>query len=157
MTTISTLTIKLEARQIGRKNALVPSWNLELTDLPEPLTLKALLERIVRSEVEKYNQRQSDSKFVRALTQTDLETAAETGKISLGGRETEARHADAGEAIETAMLAFQLRQDEERKRTSRARAKARLILKHQPNPATLDCILFQQGFQHFRKFFFQAS
>jgi hypothetical protein len=100
------LTIKLEARQIGRKNALVPSWNLELTDLPEPLTLKILLERIVRSEVEKYNQRQSDAKFVRALTQSDLESAAETGKISLGGRETEALHADATEAVETAMLAF---------------------------------------------------
>jgi hypothetical protein len=105
-TTQKTLNLKLEARQIGRKNALVPSWNLELTDLPDPLTLKALLERIVRSEVEKYNQRQSDAKFVRALTQSDLETAAESGKISLGGRETEAQHADAGEAIETAMLAF---------------------------------------------------
>jgi hypothetical protein len=102
----TTLTLKLEARQIGRKNALVPSWNLELTDLPNPLTLKTLLERIVRSEVEKYNQRQSDAKFVRALTQTDLESAAETGKISLGGRETEAQHADASEAIKTAMLAF---------------------------------------------------
>jgi hypothetical protein len=102
----TTLTLKLEARQIGRKNALVPNWNLELPDLPEPLTLKILLERIVRSEVEKYNQRQSDAEFVRALTQSDLETAAETGKISLGGRETEAQYADPNEAIETAMLAF---------------------------------------------------
>jgi hypothetical protein len=101
------ITLKLEARQIGRKNALVPSWNLELRDLPEPLTLKALLEQIVRSEVEKYNQRQSNSKFVRALTQTQLEAAAESGKISLGGHEAQAQYADAREAVETALLAFQ--------------------------------------------------
>ena len=104
MQTLTSRTITLEARQIGRKNALVPSWNLTLP-LEPTATLRELLEMIVRSEVEKYNQRQSDNTFVRALTHAQLESAAETGKISLGGNET-ARHADTGEAVETAMLAF---------------------------------------------------
>ena len=98
--------IKLEAKQIGRKNALVPSWQIELP-LPERVTLRDLLAMIVRSEVEAYNGRQRDAQFVRALTQSQLEAAAETGKISLGGREAEALFADAGEAVETAILAFQ--------------------------------------------------
>ena len=104
--TTATTTITLEAKQIGRRNALVPSWNLHL-ELPDEITLQALLELIVRSEVEAYNGRQRDAKFVRALTQPELEAAAETGKISLGGRETEAQYANPDEAVETAILAFQ--------------------------------------------------
>lgn len=89
-----------------RKAALLPSWNLELHNLPETLTLRILLERIVISEVEAYNLRQKDTQFVRALTQNQLEAAAEVGKISMGGRETEALWADPQQAVETALLAF---------------------------------------------------
>jgi hypothetical protein len=106
VTLTTPLTITLEAKQIGRKATLVPSWNLELHNLPEPLTLRILLKRIVISEVEAYNLRQKDAQFVRTLTQNQLESAAEVGKIDMGGRETEALVADPQATVETALLAF---------------------------------------------------
>jgi hypothetical protein len=102
---LTTHSFTLEAKQMGRRAALVPSWTVELP-LESPLTLHALLETIVKSEVDAYNTRQRDAKFVRALTETDIEAGAERGKINPGGREVDAPLADTLNAQREAIQAF---------------------------------------------------
>ena len=103
--TVNTHTLTLEAKQMGRRAALVPSWTLELP-LESPVTLQKLLETIVQSEVHAYNTRQRDAKFVRALTEQDMADGAERGKIDPGGREVDAPLADTLDAQREAIQAF---------------------------------------------------
>lgn len=101
----------LEARALGRSKPLIPEWSTPLPPLPEregsgDLTLRTLLERIVRAQVAAYDARQEAQQFVHVLTQREIERGASQGRIDSGGRERSAP-VDVEQAIAVALSAFE--------------------------------------------------
>jgi hypothetical protein len=99
-----TTTFTLEAKQMGRRATLVPSWTLAL-EYETNLTLRDLITRVVIEEVNAFKQRQRDTKFVRVLTEQQIEQGEEVGKIDAGGREDQ-QDINPAQAIQTALQAF---------------------------------------------------
>jgi hypothetical protein len=74
--------------------------------LPEGiLTLRGLIEAVVRSEVDRYNSRGVENMLVPFLTEADIEEQSVTGKVGFGRLYSDQK-ADADQAIETALLGF---------------------------------------------------
>lgn len=101
----------LEARVLGRPKPLIPEWSVPLPPRPEgegsgDLTLRTLLERIVRAQVAAYEGRQEAQQFVRVLTQREIDRGASQGRIDPGGRER-AAPVDVEMAIAVAIQAFE--------------------------------------------------
>jgi hypothetical protein len=105
----STLTVT--AKVIGRTKPAIPGWDIpfppELDYSGGSLTLRDLITRIVLEEVEGFNARQEERKLTRVLSQAQIEQGAASGKIDLGGRETEQQVADPDLAVGNALLAFE--------------------------------------------------
>jgi hypothetical protein len=101
----TTMNLNMTLKQLGRKKALT-TRNYNLGNFPSQPTLTQLIERIVTLEVNAFRERQTDNQFLRALTETQLLEAAQTGKISLGGQEF-TQEVNTDEAIQTAVQAFQ--------------------------------------------------
>ena len=82
--------ITVEARATGRRRPLVPAWQIPL-DPPyaeggEALTLRRLISRFVREEVRAFRERQNERRLLHVLSQRDIETGVERGRIDSGGR-----------------------------------------------------------------------
>jgi hypothetical protein len=105
----------IATRALGTRKPLFEDFSVPLPPLPpnDPgdggggHTLRKLIERIVRIEVDRYNQRVDASRFVRALTQRQIDLGELRGKIDPGGRETPSKLADPDSAVHTALQAFQ--------------------------------------------------
>jgi hypothetical protein len=69
-------------------------------------TLRDLISQVVRHEVKAFRKRQSDRQFMKALTATEIEAAAETGKVQMGESEVAPQNVDESDAIATALTAF---------------------------------------------------
>lgn len=99
--------LTVEARILGQRKSLVPEWRLPLpADLGEHATLRDLITRIVRGEVEAFNQRQEQRRMIQVLTPQLILEGVLRGKIDLGGH-TEAEPAEVEAAIATALQAFE--------------------------------------------------
>src|SRR5882724_2262806 len=101
--------LHISGKALGRKKPLFADWSIPFPpDLGEggALTLRDLIERIVRAEVSAFKTRQQDQKLVRALTSNDIEKGAVKGKIDMGGRESKQK-VDVEEAVGTALQAFE--------------------------------------------------
>jgi hypothetical protein len=102
--------ITVETRAAGRRGLLLPAFELPPTreDGPagSPLTLRDLIERIVRREVEAFRLRQLDNGFLRALSPDEIEAGAERGAVRSGGVEL-SQDVDANAAVATALRAFE--------------------------------------------------
>lgn len=70
-------------------------------------TLRQLITQVVRHEVDQFKKRQSDRQFIRVLSAQEIETAAENGKVDMGGTDVPRRQVDEAEAIDTALIAFE--------------------------------------------------
>ena len=105
---MSVLTIS--ARAMGKRKPLVPDWQVpwppEEHDRSEPLTLRELITRIVRQEVEAFQQRQERGKFVRILTERQIEEGLAKGRVDSGGRDLH-QTVNPEEAVATALQAFE--------------------------------------------------
>jgi len=105
----STLTVT--AKVIGRTKPTIPGWIIpfppDLDYSGGSLTLRDLITRIVVQEVEGFNTRQEERKLTRVLSQAQIEQAAVSGKIDLGGRALEQQEADPDQAVGSALLAFE--------------------------------------------------
>ncbi|MBN2499322.1 MAG: hypothetical protein JXB38_01065 [Anaerolineales bacterium] len=101
-------TLQIEARVIGRKKAAVPGWGIPVPDAwfddQQSKTLKDLITYIVASEVDQYNLRQKEDRFLRFLSNKQIEDQLVLGKIEFGDKEP--RLADSEPAINEALLAF---------------------------------------------------
>ena len=77
--------LTIETRAIGKRRPLIPSWQLPTPPQPiareGPLTLRALITRIVNEEVAAFRQRQADRRFVRVLSERQLSEGALAGRI----------------------------------------------------------------------------
>lgn len=100
-----------EARALGRRRALIPEWSVPIDPGPSDdgdggMTLRELIERIVRAEVSAFERRQQARKFVRTLSEQEIEAGREKGRIDPGGRDLE-QTVDVEQAIGTALQAFE--------------------------------------------------
>jgi hypothetical protein len=101
--------LTISGKALGRKRPLFADWSIPFPpDLGDggAVTLRDLITRVVRAEVEAFRARQQEQKLVRALTAPAIEEGASKGKIDSGGRDSKQK-VDADEAIGTALQAFE--------------------------------------------------
>src|SRR5947209_5377356 len=100
--------ITISGKTLGKKKPLFADWSIPFPpDLGDgALTLRQLISRIVRAEVEAFAQRQQERRLVRALTAGDIDKGVVKGKVDLGGRNLK-QEVDVEEAIGTALQAFE--------------------------------------------------
>ncbi len=83
--------ITISARAVGRRQELVPDWQLPWSPDGigggEPLTLRQLITRVVLQEVDAFQQRQRERRVVRILTERQIEIGLQAGRVESGGRE----------------------------------------------------------------------
>ena len=103
--------LTVEGRQFGRGNkTLFPDFRVPLA--PEwvtgtPVTLRALLEHVVRAEVAAFRERQEARAVLRALTAAQIADGAAVGKIDSGGRPDAVQAVSADESVQAALQAFE--------------------------------------------------
>ena len=102
----------ISGKAIGRRKPLFADWSIPIPpewdgDGDGGVTLRDLITRIVREEIEGFRKRQHDRQFLRALTANEIELAAEKGKIEMGGSEVGLQAVDDDESIATALQAFE--------------------------------------------------
>ncbi len=100
--------LTISGKTLGKKKPLFADWSLPIP--PEAreggaLTLRELLERIVRHEVAAFQQRQEQRQTLRALTSREIEAGATQGKIAMGGQEFK-QDVDPEQAVAAALEAF---------------------------------------------------
>src|SRR4051812_4023226 len=82
-------TLLIEGKTFGRRQALFPDWSLALP--PEvsgqTLPLRDLISRIVLEQVQAFQERRAERRFVQALTERQITEGVGRGKIAMGGRE----------------------------------------------------------------------
>lgn len=86
---------------------LPPDWRDDSGGGGGGVTLRDVIERVVRDEVRAFQKRQTDRQLVKALTSKEIETAAEKGKIEMGASEVGIQKVDPEQAVETALVAFE--------------------------------------------------
>ena len=105
---MSALTIS--ARAMGKRKPLVPDWQVPWPpaehDAAEPYTLRQLITRIVRQEVQAFQQRQQRGEVVRILTDKQIDEGLAKGRVDAGGR-TLWQTVNVEEAVAAALLAFE--------------------------------------------------
>ena len=101
--------IVISARGLGRRRKLLDDWSIpyppDLGEGGDRLTLRDLITRVVVAEVEAFKRRQQKRKFLRVLTERQIDAAAEKGKIDMGGRDLDQK-VDVDQAVAGALLAF---------------------------------------------------
>jgi hypothetical protein len=101
--------LTISGKALGRKKPLFADWSIPFPpDLGDggSLTLRDLIDRVVRAEVEAFKKRQQERKLFRALTERQIQEAAGKGKIEMGGSELDQK-VDPNEAVATALEAFE--------------------------------------------------
>lgn len=98
--------LTISGKALGKKRALFADFSIPAPTTGEGVQLRDLLTRIVRHEVEAFEERQEDRKFLKALTAREITDAAARGKIDMGGRDLKQK-VDADEAIAVALEAFE--------------------------------------------------
>lgn len=101
----------IETRVLGRKSRPLDRWSIPMPPMAEEssdggLTLRQLIARVVRSEVEAFEERQRTQRLVRFLSEEEIRAGAARGKIDPGGRSPSAP-VDVEAAIGTAIAGFE--------------------------------------------------
>jgi hypothetical protein len=103
--------LAIQGRTLNRKEPLFPEFSVQLPPEVERgasgITLRALLARIVRQQVEAFDARQSERQFLRALTERQIQAAAQKGKVAPGESEVPRVALDLDVAVGTACQAFE--------------------------------------------------
>ena len=101
--------LTISGKALGRKKPLFADFSVPFPpELGEggAVTLRDLISRVVKSEVEAFKQRQEDRKLLHALTARQISDAAAKGKVDMGGRDLDQK-VDLEVAIGTALEAFE--------------------------------------------------
>lgn len=97
------MTVYIQIKQSGRRSSNIAQTALELPLVPH--TVGELIACIVRLQVVRHNERPSEQEPLFFLTQEELETQGEGGKVSFGV-DYNGRAADADQAIACALQAY---------------------------------------------------
>lgn len=104
------MALQILGTALGRKEPLFRDVALTLPPEVESgqsgITLRDLLARLVRNEVAAFAQRQRDRGVLRVLTEREVRTAAQQGKVAFGETEVPATGVDPEAAIAVACQAF---------------------------------------------------
>src|SRR5688500_10405605 len=101
--------LTISGKALGRKKPLFADFSVPFPpDLGDggSTTLRDVIARVVRHEVEAFKQRQEDRKLLHALTARQIEEGAAKGKVDMGGRDTNQK-VDVEQAIGVAHEAFE--------------------------------------------------
>ena len=101
--------LTISARALGKRKPLVPDWQIPWPPDEgggEALTLRELITRIVHNEVQAFEKRQEERKLIRILTEREIESGLEKGRVDSGGRDLHQK-VDPDEAVGTALQAFE--------------------------------------------------
>ena len=100
----------IETRIVGKKSRPLDGWAVPTppgaTEGGEGLTLRTLIERVVRSEVRAFEQRERTRRFVRVLSEREVADGAARGKVDAGGRPATAP-IDEEQAVGAAIQGFE--------------------------------------------------
>jgi hypothetical protein len=108
---MSTPSIIVEARMVGRRKPLWTDWEIPLP--PEGAkggsrtTLRDLLTRLVHEEVVAFRERQVQRRLPQLMTRTEIEAGAAHGSIKPGASEVEPQAGDEAAAVAVALQAFE--------------------------------------------------
>ena len=98
--------VRVEAAVPGRMRAGTAEHPLDLDVPAGPLSLRALIESVVRAEVAAFRARALERSFVRVLTEKSLAEGIELGAVRSGGSES-AAEVGPDEAVAAALLAHE--------------------------------------------------
>ena len=101
--------LTISGKALGQRKPLFADFSIPLPpDLGDggAVTLRDLIGRIVRAEVEAFRQRQEERRLLKALTAKQIAEGAQRGKIDSGGSDLD-QQVDVEEAIGTALQAFE--------------------------------------------------
>lgn len=106
-------TIRVEARQLGRKKPLLSDWSVALPStgsetpvtVAPSITLRELITTVVLAEVEAFDDRQSQYQLTQVLSKAAIASGLIEGKVTMGEREFK-QTVDPEAAVDTAILGF---------------------------------------------------
>lgn len=101
--------LTISGKALGRKQPLFTDFSVPFpTDASDGgITLRTLIDRIVRAEVEAFRMRQEERRLLRVLTADQIADAVDTGKVEMGGSEIEPQEVDEDAAVAIALQAFE--------------------------------------------------
>src|SRR5262245_6477015 len=102
--------ITIEGKALGNRRRLFSDWSIpmppELGDGGGDLTLRDLIDRIVRAEVAAFRERREERRLVRALSAAAIVEGTARGKVDMGGRTLD-QEVDDEQAVAAARQAFE--------------------------------------------------
>jgi hypothetical protein len=101
--------LTIAGKALGKKKPLFADFSVPFPpDLGDggSTTLRDLITRVVRHEVDAFKNRQEERKFLKALSAKEIADGAVKGKIDMGGRDLE-QNVDVDSAIAVALEAFE--------------------------------------------------
>lgn len=102
--------LTVSAKALGRSKPLFADWSVpfppDLRPDGDRLTLRDLIDRIVRVEVAAFRERQEERRLSRALTANDVAAGALRGKIAAGSQ-APVQDVDPEQAVSAAVQAFE--------------------------------------------------
>lgn len=100
----------ISGRVLGRKKPLFADWSIEAPPKScgeSGLTLRRLIELVVREQIAAFRQRQSDNQVLRVLTSSQILEGAERGRIMMGDSDVGTQSVDEEASIAAAWQAFE--------------------------------------------------
>ena len=98
------MTIYLKVKALSKRKPIIAGIPFEISE--NITTANALIEYIVRQNVEEYNNRPVDADILPYLTDEDLESGSHIGKIGFSDRKSENKQ-DADHAVKNALTCFE--------------------------------------------------
>src|SRR5437868_5964882 len=97
--------LQVQGKALGRKKPLFDDFSVSLPTTGD-LTLRSLLDHVVRQEVAAFKNRQAERRLVHALTAKQIDEGLAKGKVDSGGSALDQK-VDVDAAITAAIEAFQ--------------------------------------------------
>src|SRR5688572_10238173 len=98
--------IIIQARQAGRKHALIEKREIEIEEIGKNPSLEDFIKAVVKEQVEEFNSKPFEKNLVSFLSKNEIEQQSPTGKVGFGSIYNENK-AEISDAQATALLAFE--------------------------------------------------
>lgn len=96
----------INAKQAGRKHALIEKQKIVIDDLPESPSLRVLLNAVVKQQVTAYNDKPLEKNLLPFLSNEQIDSQTNTGKVGFGAIYNENK-ADLAKAQDVALQAYE--------------------------------------------------